>query len=52
MPQKLNLPFQNQRKNTDEEIRPSANTFQTEIQNDEPTNERSRPSQNAYMRLD
>ena len=42
MPQKLNLPFQNQRQNTDEEIRSSANTLQTEIQNDEPTNERSR----------
>ena len=52
MPQKPNLPFQNQRQNTDEEIRPSANTLQTEIQNDEPTNERSRPSQSAYVRQD
>ena len=52
MPQKQNLPFQNQRQNTDEEIRPSANTLQTEIQNDEPTNERSRPSQIVYMRQD
>jgi len=52
MPQKPNLPFQNQRQNSDEEIRPSANTLQTEIQNDEPTNERSRPSQSAYMRQD
>ena len=38
MPQKPNLPFQNQRKNIDEEIR-SANRLQTEIQNDEPTNQ-------------
>ena len=52
MPQKPNLPFQNQRQNTDEEIRPSANTLQTEIQNDEPTNERLRPSQSSYMRQD
>ena len=60
MPQKL--PFQNQRPQggnpsdwtgptRDEEIQPAANTLQTEIQNDEPTNER-RPSQSAYIRQD
>ena len=63
MPQKPNLPFQNRHHQggnpsdwtgptREEEIQPAANTLQTEIQNDEPTNERTRPSQSAYTRQD